>query len=208
MRSTTVGVKARANAIQPCGWPVPVLSNIGRTANNAGPRARCTMPRTLSLMPLSWPEVTACLTAASRSGSGGISYSCAAVASSASEARVSRLRSSTRKVSTSSRTIAAALSELGEEFRTGTAREVRGIGRDRVVADGGIQVVQFGLEAALELLALHVDVARLDVGDVAQPATLRPAVEDDENDGDHRADQGQRRLADPGFGFRSYGCGS
>ena len=207
MRSTTVGVNARAKAIQPCGWPVPVLSKIGRTANSAGPRARCTMPRTLSVLLLSWPEVTACLMAASSSGSGGISYSCAAVASSASDARVSRLRSSTRKVSTSSRTSAPALSDFGQEIRPIAARELRGLVPDRVVAHGRIQVVELGGEAALQLLALHVDVARLDVGDVGQPAALRPAVEHHENDGDHRADHGQRRLPDPRFRFRIAGAG-
>ena len=111
MRVTTSGVNARAKAIQPWGWPAPVLSTIGRTANIPGPRARCTMPLTRSAAPLSWPEVTACLMRASSSGSGGISYSWTEVASSASDARVSRLRSSTRNVSTSRRTRAAAFSD-------------------------------------------------------------------------------------------------
>ena len=81
-------------------------------------------------------------------------------------------------------------------------RELGRFGRDRVVANGGMEILQFGGEAALQLLALHVDVARLDVGDIDQPASLRPTIENDQNDGDHRADYGQRRSPDSGLGFR------
>jgi len=111
MRSTTARVNARPKAIQPCGCPDPELSKIGRTANSPGPRARWTMPLLKSLLVFSWPEVTACLITARSSGSGRISYSCPEIASSASEARVSRLRSSTRNVSTSMRTSALALKD-------------------------------------------------------------------------------------------------
>jgi len=55
-----------------------------------------------------------------------------------------------------------------------------------------MKVDELGLKGTLELAALHVHVARLDVRHIDQPAALRPAVEDHQNDGNHHADDGQR----------------
>ena len=101
----------------------------------------------------------------------------------------------------------AGVERLREEVGAIAARELRGLVPDRVVAHRRVEIFQLGGEAALQLLALHVDVARLDVGDVDQPAALRPAIENHQNDGDHRAYHGQRRLPDSGFGFRDAGAG-
>ena len=67
-----------------------------------------------------------------------------------------------------------------------------------------MQVDQLGLIGTLELAALHVHVARLDIRHVDQPAALRPAVKDHQNDGDHHPYDGERRLADSVLGFGAY----
>ena len=81
---------------------------------------------------------------------------------------------------------------IGHEIAHVTQQHSKERVSQQMVAEGGMQVDQFGLKAALQLPALHIHVARFDVGDVDQPASLRPTVKDDENDRDHRADQGQR----------------
>ena len=202
MRSTTAGVKARAKAIQPCGWPVPVLSKIGRTTNSAGPRARCTMPRTLSADAVELARGDALLDRREQIGIGRnlvfLDRGRGSMASDSARLEIAVEHQDGVDVEAHQR---AGVERIGEVVGPVAARELGGLVPDRVVADRGVQVVEFGLEAALELVALHVHVARLDVGDVDQPAALRPAVENDENDGDHRADHGQRRLPDSGFWF-------
>ena len=61
---------------------------------------------------------------------------------------------------------------IGEVVGPVAARELGGFGPDGVVPERRMQVSKLGLEAAFQLAALHVDVARLDVGDVDQPAAL------------------------------------
>ena len=67
----------------------------------------------------------------------------------------------------------------------------RRLGTDGVVAHAEVQVVELGFESPLKLVGLHVDVTPLDVGDVAEPGALRPPIKHDQNDSDHRTDDGQ-----------------
>jgi hypothetical protein len=136
-----------------------------------------------------------------QSGVGRISYCLHGVRVERERGARLRLRSSRRKVSTSRRTSAPAFSDCARISGRLPRDELRGLVPDRVVAHGRIQIVELGGEPALQLLALHVDVARFDVADVGEPAALRPAVERHQNDGDHRADDGQRRLPDSGLGL-------
>ena len=208
MRSTTAGVNARANAIQPCGCPVPVLSKIGRTTNSAGPRARCTMPRTLSVTDVQLTRGDGLLDDRQQFRIGWNFVFLRGV-------RIERERSARFEIAIEHEEGVdveaherAGVERLGKKSGRLPRAKLGGLVPDRVVADGRIQIVELGREAALQLLALHVDVTRFDVGDVDEPAALRPAIEHHENDGDHRADDRQRRLPDSGFVFRCCWCGS